>query len=63
MLALCDTQQSSWNGCFSSCIILDMEVYFLTGIIKAKFLDSIPWMAEVLLPIWAKLPKEGVFSL
>jgi hypothetical protein len=26
-------------------------VLFLTGIIKAKFLDSIPWRAEVLFPV------------
>lgn len=45
------TQQSSWNGYSSSCIILDVESYVLTGIIKAMFLDSIPWRAEVLLSV------------
>ena len=63
MLAFCVIEWSSQNGHFSSCIVLDVAVYFLPGIIKAKFLDSILWRAEVLLPIWAEFLKEGVFSL
>lgn len=61
MLAFCVTQQSSQNGHFSSCIISDVAVYFLPGIIKAKLLDSIPWRLKCCSQFEQSSPKREYF--